>query len=371
MAIPTFTKGKIVKLIISTENKMANKIIGIFGGGQLGKMSCEAAHKLGFKTAIFCPEKNAIASKIASKNFCANYEDKKSLDAFIKYVDIASLEFENIPTSTIEYVSKKIPTFPKADILKITQNRLLEKNFLRTSGINVTNFKEITSLKELEEGLKLFNNKAILKTATMGYDGKGQYILDKYSDLTKIIAENQKNILILEEFVQFEQEISVIITRNEAKEISCYDPLTNIHRNAILDESIYPANISNNVKVKSQEIASKISKSLDLIGILTIEFFVLPNGDLLVNELAPRPHNSGHFSMDGAITSQFEQFIRAISGLEFGNNQFIKTGKMKNLIGEDVNNTSLYEKNPNAKIHIYGKEEVKKGRKMGHVNILD
>jgi len=350
---------------------MANKIIGIFGGGQLGKMSCEAAHKLGFKTAIFCPEKNSIASEIADKSFCADYLDKKSLDEFLNYIDIASLEFENIPTKTIEYSSSKIPTFPKANILKITQDRLLEKGFLRKNNIEVADFMEIKSIDNLKNSLKSFNNKAILKTATMGYDGKGQYVLNKDSNLEQIMAENIKNSLILEKFIPFDQEISVIIARNEKGEISCYDPLTNIHKNSILDESIYPARISKDVKVKSQEIAHKISEKLDLTGILAIEFFVLDNGKLLVNEMAPRPHNSGHFSMDGAKTSQFEQFIRAISGLDFTDNKFIKTGKMKNLIGEDINNTQIYQSNSNAKIHIYGKKEVKTGRKMGHVNILD
>ncbi len=347
---------------------MTNKIIGIFGGGQLGRMTCFEAHKLGFKTAIFCPQKDSVASFVTNKTFIADYDDKKALDEFIQYVDIATLEFENIPTDTIEYVSKKIPTFPSADILKITQNRLLEKNFLKTNDIKVTNFLEIKSIQDLRSGLENFNFKAILKTATLGYDGKGQFVLNKNSDLEKILKQNQNNPLILEEFVNFEQEISILIARNKIGEVSCYDPLTNIHKNGILDESIYPAQISKQIKIKSQKIATKIAKELDLVGIIAIEFFVLNNGELLVNELAPRPHNSGHFSMDGSMTSQFEQLIRAISDLPFGNNKFISHGKMKNLIGNDVKDISKYLKNPNAKLHIYNKKEIKNGRKMGHVN---
>lgn len=347
-----------------------NKVIGIFGGGQLGQMSCQAAHKLGFKIAIFCPEENSIASKIADKSFISDYSDTKALDNFINYIDIATLEFENIPTATIEYVAKKVPTFPSADILKITQNRILEKTFLREKNIEVTDFLEIKSLEDLENGLKQFQYKAILKTATLGYDGKGQYVLNQDSNLKEIIKTNENKQLILEKFANFEQEISVMIARNENGEISCYNPLTNIHKNGILDESIHPARIDLHTKVNSQEIAKKIAIELDLVGILAIELFVLKDGKLLVNELAPRPHNSGHFSMDGAKTSQFEQFIRAISGLPFGDNSFIHNGKMKNLIGQDVQNISKYENDPNAIIHIYGKEEIKDGRKMGHINLI-
>lgn len=272
---------------------------------------------------------------------------------------------------TIEYVSRKIPVSPNADILKITQNRLLEKSFLQNIGINVTEFAEVSTVDNLESALNKFDFKAILKTATMGYDGKGQYVLNKESNLKEILSENQNRQLILEKFANFEQEISIMIARNKNGEISCYDPLTNIHKDGILDESIYPAKISQETKLKSQELAIKIATKLNLIGILAIEFFVLKNGELLVNELAPRPHNSGHFSMNSAITCQFEQMIRAITSLPLGSNEFIKNGKMKNLIGDDITDLSKYLNNPKAKIHIYGKEEIKDGRKMGHVNLIE
>ena len=350
---------------------MTNKIIGIFGGGQLGKMICEEAHKLGFQTAIFCPEKDCVASFVTNKTFVANYDDFSALDKFIDFVDLVTLEFENIPTQAIEYVARKIPVFPEAKILKITQNRLLEKSFLKENKIAVTDFLEIQSLEDLQKGLEKFNFKAILKTATLGYDGKGQFVLNKASNLKEILQENEGKKLILEKFANFEQEISVIITRNQNGEISCYDPLTNIHKNGILDESVYPAKISQEIKIKSQEIATQIANKLNLIGIIAVEFFVLKNGDLLVNELAPRPHNSGHFSMDGAITSQFEQLVRAINNLPFGNNKFVFSGKMKNLIGEEINDIAKYLEDPNAKIYNYGKKFVKDGRKMGHVNFLN
>lgn len=351
---------------------MTNKIIGIFGGGQLGKMICFEAHKLGFKTAIFCPEEDCVASQVTNKSFIANYDDYEALDRFIDYVDLATLEFENIPTKTIEYVARKIPVFPSAEILRITQNRLLEKGFLRKSGVEVTDFLEIKTPTDLKIGLAEFGFKAILKTATMGYDGKGQFVLNSESNLEEIFAKIPANQpLILEKFANFEQEISVMIARNENGEISCFEPLTNIHKNGILDESFYPAKIDEQTKIKSQDIASKIALGLNLVGILAIEFFVLKDGKLLVNELAPRPHNSGHFSMDGAVTCQFEQLIRAINNLPFGNTKFLSTGQMKNLIGEEINNLEKYYQNPNAKIHIYGKKEAKDGRKMGHVNLLE
>lgn len=351
---------------------MTNKIIGIFGGGQLGKMICFEAHKLGFQTAIFCPEKDCVASHVTNKSFCANYDDYQALDEFIEYVDIATLEFENIPTKTIEYVARKIPVFPNAEILRITQNRLLEKGFLRDNSVGVTDFLEIKSIFDLKLGLEKFNFKAILKTATLGYDGKGQFKLDANSNLEEILSKTLPNQqLILEKFADFEQEISIMIARNANGEISCFEPLTNIHKNGILDESIYPAKINEETKIEAQNIAYKIAQSLNLIGILAIEFFVLKNGQLLVNELAPRPHNSGHFSMDAAITCQFEQLIRAINNLPFGNSKFLSKGKMKNLIGSEINNLEEFYQNPNAKIHIYGKKEAKEGRKMGHVNLLE
>lgn len=347
-----------------------NSTIGIFGGGQLGMMTSIAAKKLGYKTLIFSDIANSPASKFADNTIVADYLDQKSLRNFANKIDIATLEFENIPVSAVEFVDRIKPIFPKARILEITQNRLAEKSFIRGIGISVTNFIRINNLDELKINLEKFGGKAILKTTTLGYDGKGQYVLDKNSNLAEIWNKNFNQEMILEEFVSFESEISIMVARNSRKELICYEPLTNIHKNGILDISIYPAKISDTTKKNAVIIAKKIADALDLIGILAVEFFVLKNGELLVNELAPRPHNSGHFSMDACKTSQFEQLIRAISGLEFGSTEFNHSGYMKNLIGNDVVDLNEYQSNQNAMIHLYGKDKIAPGRKMGHVNIL-
>ena len=346
-----------------------SSVIGIFGGGQLGRMSCFAAHDLGYRTIIFSDVKDSPASFVSNKTIVANYNDEGALNEFINEVDIATFEFENIPVSSIDFVSKNKPIYPNSNVLRITQNRLHEKDFLSKNGIIVANYKAVLSEKDMNNALSEIKNKAILKTATMGYDGKGQFVLDKNSN-TKSIWQQVKADMILEEFVDFEQEISVIAARSVNKQSICYEPLTNIHKNGILDKSIYPAKIKKSVAKKAQEIALKIIDDLDLIGLIAVEFFVLKDGNLLVNELAPRPHNSGHFSMDACITNQFEQFIRAITGFSLGSVEFHSKGFMKNIIGNEINDIEQYMLNDKAKLHIYGKNEVKEGRKMAHVNIL-
>lgn len=343
--------------------------IGVIGCGQLGQMICQSAKNLGFNTVVFGDETNSPASLVADEIFVADYEDFEALKKFANKVDVVTCEFENIPFKTAEFLSQIVKIYPNPEILKIAQNRILEKSFINKIGVKTANWVEIKSLSDLQKSLANFK-KAILKTATMGYDGKGQFVLNYGDDLEKVWEEVKNNSLILEEFCPFSSEISVIVARAESGELSCYEPLTNIHKNGILDESHYPAKISENIKIKVQEIAIKIAKNLELIGILAIEFFVLENGDLIVNEMAPRPHNSGHFSMDANNTSQFEQIVRVISGLKLGNIDFVKSGYMKNLIGDDVNNIEDYKNNPHAKIHLYGKKEAKKGRKMGHINFL-
>jgi 5-(carboxyamino)imidazole ribonucleotide synthase len=351
------------------KNKLNIKTIGIVGGGQLGRMTCFAAHKMGFKTVIFTDQKKSPASCVTNKTIVADYSDEKALAKFASLVDIATFEFENIPLAPIKFLETKTKVFPSSEVLKTTQNRILEKNFLNSIGAKTTEYAAISSLEELERNLEKFQ-KAILKTATMGYDGKGQFVLKNVEEARKIWDEVKNHKLILEKFCPFDSEISVIVARATTGEIACYEPLTNIHKNGILDESIYPARISKELTNKSQELAKKIALELDLVGVLAIEFFVIGD-ELLVNELAPRPHNSGHFSMDGAITSQFEQLIRSINGLPLGSPEFHSQGHMKNLIGNEVLDLEKFYQNKNAKIHLYGKNKIAKGRKMGHINILN
>ncbi len=357
------------------------KTIGIIGGGQLGRMACFAAQAMGFRTVVFTDQKNSPASFVTNQTILAKYSDKKALKKFADLVDVATFEFENIPFETVDYVASQVSFFPRAEVLKITQHRILEKNFLNSIGVKTADYAEISSLEELQKNLKKFRTNshgAILKTATMGYDGKGQFVLTKAADIDVAVGAGLvlarlrpqgSPPLILEKFCPFDSEISVLVARGKNSEIKTYAPLTNIHKNGILDESIYPAKISKALQIKAQTIAKRIVEKLDLVGILAVEFFVIGD-ELLVNELAPRPHNSGHFSMDGCVTSQFEQLIRAITGLPLGSTEFHSEGRMKNLIGDEVKNLEKFYKNPRAKIHLYGKEKVAAGRKMGHVNLL-
>lgn len=345
--------------------------IGILGGGQLGRMACFAAHQLGYRTAVFSDTPNCPASFVCDQIIIGGYLDENALQKFANAIDIATFEFENIPAQTIDFVTKLKPVYPNSNVLKITQNRLKEKDFINKVGIKTTDYCAINSLANLKLDLEKFNFKAILKTTTMGYDGKGQTVLTQESNLEKIWKNFGGQELILEKFADFEQEISVICARSLNGQITCYQPLTNIHKNGILDKSIYPAQINKTTSSQAMEIATKLIQELDLIGLLTVEFFVLKNGNLLVNELAPRPHNSGHFSLDACNTNQFEQLIRAITGLPLGNIEFHSTGLMQNLIGDDVLKTNEYLKNPKAKLHLYGKDQIVPGRKMGHINILN
>ena len=332
-------------------------------------MICFAAHKMGFRTVVFTDQENSPASFVTSSVIVADYQDQAALKKFASLVDVATFEFENIPVAGVAFLASEVAVFPNPQVLKVTQHRLLEKNFLNSIGVKTAEYAEILSLEDLQKNLKNFG-KAILKTATMGYDGKGQFVLKNAADAENAWAQASSQKLILEKFCPFDSEISVLVARSKTGEISAFEPLTNIHKNAILDESIYPAQILESLKIKAQEVAKKIVEQLDLVGVLAVEFFVIGE-ELLVNELAPRPHNSGHFSMDAAVTSQFEQLIRAITGLPLGSPEFHSKGRMKNLIGSEVENLEKFYQNKRAKIHLYGKDKIAEGRKMGHVNILN
>lgn len=344
------------------------KTLGIIGGGQLGRMICFYAQMMGYRTVIFTDQKDSPASFVTNQTIVGDYLDKIALTKFCDAIDFATFEFENIPLETAEFVAQNSQLYPNVETLKITQNRILEKNFLNENQVKTAEYKVINSFDDLEKGLTIFK-KAILKTAIMGYDGKGQFVLEDI-ELAKKVYENVKNYpLILEKFCRFDDEVSVIVARSKSGEIKAYEPLTNVHKNGILQRSFYPSKLSLPQKIKTQKTATKIAEKLDLVGIMAVEFFIVDN-KILVNELAPRPHNSGHFSMNASITSQFEQLIRAITGKALGDARFHSQGQMINLIGDEVNDIEKYQNNPKAKIHLYGKGEAKEGRKMGHINVL-
>ncbi|MBL6665077.1 MAG: 5-(carboxyamino)imidazole ribonucleotide synthase [Rickettsiales bacterium] len=345
------------------------KNIGIIGGGQLGQMSSVAAQKLGFNVVIYSDIADCPGAIVADELIVGDYLDEKKIAEFASKVDVVTCEFENIPYKTAKLLSELVKVSPNSEALKIAQNRIFEKNFVNDCGIKTADFRVINSKDDIITGLAEFK-KAILKTATLGYDGKGQYVLNEGDHLDDIWSAVDSKKLVLEKFCPFEFEISILIARKENGNFKVFEPTKNIHKNGILDESHYPSGASLEVVNKAKECAVRLAQKLELVGLLCVEFFVLSDGEILVNEVAPRPHNSGHFTMDGANVSQYEQLIRAISHLDLLDIKYKHSGYMKNLIGEDVNNIDSYQNDENSIIHLYGKKEIKKGRKMGHVNIL-
>jgi len=346
-------------------------VIGIIGGGQLGRMTALAAANLGYKVHIYTPEENSPASHVAYKTTVAPYEDEVAIKEFAKQVDVVSFEFENIPHDSVEVLEEIIPVRPRWQVLHIAQNRIREKNFFKEIGVPTNRFYEVNSLEDLKKGVEfLGGDKALMKTVELGYDGKGQALIKNGENLEEAWESIGKNAAILEEWIPFEKEISVVVAKSNDFDALCYPPAENVHKKGILHTSVVPANISDETRAASIDIAHEIAEKLGLRGLVAVEFFVKQDGGLLVNEIAPRPHNSGHWTMDGCVTSQFEQFVRAICGLPLGAVDILAPIKMLNLIGDDVNGWEEIVKNPNAKLHLYGKREAREGRKMGHVNYI-
>lgn len=347
--------------------------IGILGGGQLGRMMAMAAAKMGYHVHIYCPEENSPASEVARFNTVGAYDDVEALLAFAKKVDVVTYEFENIPAEPVEKIVKHVNVFPAPQILLTSQNRIFEKQAVNAIGIETAPFAPVSSLDGLHAATKAIGLPAILKTSRMGYDGKGQFILRSEEDINKFCNAEMfsRDSHILEGFVDFVMEISVIVARDTDGNTHCYCPVENKHKNHILAETIAPAPISEKLAAQAESIAIKIAEKFDLVGLLAIEMFVTIDNKIMVNEIAPRPHNSGHWTIEAAVTSQFEQVIRAVCGLPLGNTSRLCDARMINLIGDDINEWQKYMAQPNAKLHLYGKKEVKAGRKMGHVTFLD
>jgi 5-(carboxyamino)imidazole ribonucleotide synthase len=342
-------------------------ILGIMGGGQLGKMSAVAAANLGYKVHIYSDEKDSPASHVAYKTTVGSYKNKKALERFAKSVDLISFEFENIPIETARFLEKHVKVNPSPDCLFMCQNRLREKDFLQKIGVDVAAYRKVTSIKSLQEAYRKIGPLCILKTVELGYDGKGQQIIDENTNLSRVWRELKLKAAVLEKMVLFEKEISVILARGADGGSIAYIPSENIHTKGILDITLAPARISDELVEKSWEIANHIADELNLVGLLAVEFFVTKDGKLLVNELAPRPHNSGHWTLDGSITSQFEQFIRAICGLPLGSARHHSGTIMKNLIGDEIELWEDFITDPDSKLYLYGKKEIRAGRKMGHI----
>ncbi len=343
--------------------------IGILGGGQLGRMLAVAAARLGFRTHIFEPGANPPAADVAHAATTAGYDDVAALKAFANAVDVVTYEFENIPTAALDAIESIRPIHPNREALRTSQDRLTEKTFLQGLGLRVAPFADITTTSDLEAALETIGTPSILKTRRFGYDGKGQSRLRSAADAQTALADMAGNPAVLEGFVNFTSEVSVIAARNPSGEIACFDPGENVHRDGILHTTTVPASISAALRTDAVLLAAKILNALDYVGVLGVELFVTPQG-FIVNEIAPRVHNSGHWTQNGCTVDQFEQHIRAIAGWPLGDGSRHADVIMENLIGDDMNRVPELAKQNDTALHLYGKAEVKPGRKMGHVNFI-
>lgn len=341
-------------------------VIGIIGGGQLGRMLALAAAELGFQTHILCPESDAPAAQVATMHTKADYDDEAALSTFAASVDIVTYEFENIPVATVNHIAPQKPVFPSANALGVAQDRLVEKSFMRELDLGVADFYDITDLASLEAALTANGGTGILKTRRFGYDGKGQWRLNADSDLAAILAELDGQPAILEALVPFEREVSLLVARNPQGAMATYDVIENVHKNHILHTSTVPATITAAQEKQAHDMAERIAAALDYVGVLAIECFVTADG-LLVNEIAPRVHNSGHLTQDACHCGQFEQHIRAIAGWPLGDTATHSNAVMTNLLGDEVHAWEKWAAQPATYVHIYGKAEAKPGRKMAHV----
>lgn len=341
--------------------------IGILGGGQLGRMLALAAARLGFKTHIYCPDRQSPAFEVTPHKTIAAYDDHAALRAFAEMVDVVTYEFENVPAGTAEFLAGLKPLRPGAKALSISQDRLAEKRFIGDLGIPVAPYRPIREIADLAPALAALGGSAILKTTRLGYDGKGQRNVNSLADATAAFADLAPHPLVLEAFVPFVREISVVIARGLDGATAAFDPAENVHRDGILFTSTVPAQISGETAAEAIRHAAAIAGALDYAGVLGVEFFVLADGNLVVNEIAPRVHNSGHWTEAVCVTDQFEQHIRAIAGWPLGDPRRLADVVMENLIGDEIAAIPA-GLGDGVRPHAYGKAESRPGRKMGHLN---
>jgi len=347
-----------------------NSTIGIFGGGQLGRMTAVAAARLGYKCHIYAPESDIPASQVSAATTRAAYEDMAALEEFARAVDVVTLEFENIPVEAVNRVNEITPVHPGAGVLEICQDRLREKSFLNGIGIGTAPWAEVSDFASLQAAEAKIGRPAVLKSARFGYDGKGQAGLRAGDDAAAVLASVGADSSILEGYVDFDCEVSVMVARGQDGEIATWPVVENRHVNHILDTTIAPAEVSPAVAAKAGDIARRIAGEIGLVGVMGVEMFVTRDGDVLVNEMAPRPHNSGHWTIDACFTSQFEQLVRIVCGLPLGSTGRHSDAVMKNLIGDEADAWPEILAEPGAYLHLYGKAETRAGRKMGHVTRL-
>lgn len=350
---------------------LPGQTIGIIGGGQLGRMMALAAKAQGFRIAVLDPTEDSPCGQVADVKIVAEYHDLSAIQKLAAVSDVITYEFENIDAVALKWLCEHAYVPQGKDILEITQNRITEKQAIQKAGVEVAPYEVIESLDDIYVAVEKIGYPCVLKTATGGYDGKGQLVIYSEKDIIRGEELTKTGICVLEKWLSFEKEISVIIIRNPKGETAVFPVGENIHRDNILHKTIAPARINQGARNKAVALATQLAKSMNLIGTLAVEMFFTAEGQIYVNELAPRPHNSGHYSIEACETSQFEQHIRAVCNWPLGSTELLKPAVMVNILGEHLGNLlEKIEEYPNLKIHLYGKKEAKEKRKMGHVTIL-
>ena len=348
--------------------------LGMLGGGQLGRMFVIAARTMGYEVLVLDPDANSPAGKIASRHLEAAYDDREALDDLAQHCAAISTEFENIPADTLDYLARSIPVHPSASALRIAQNRVLEKQFFNQQDLNTTPFLAINTEADLAQA-ENFEYPAILKTATLGYDGKGQYVCNSFDELCDAYDKISAEDCVLEKKIDLAMEVSVVLCRGETGDVDCFPVAQNEHCNGILDRSTAPAALSQKMDDEVRRAACRIADGLNYCGVLAVEFFISTDEQVLVNEMAPRPHNSGHFTLDVCETSQFEQQVRMRCGIPAGSSRQHSAVVMWNILGDIWPQDGSPDwgkvlRQGNMKLHLYGKTEARAGRKMGHINCL-
>lgn len=357
--------------------------IGIMGGGQLGRMTALAAAPFGYRCHIFTPETDSPAQQVADRATIAGYDDPDALRAFADSVDVVTFEFENVPHESVQLLAERVPVRPGWNVLRVSQDRLVEKDFINGLGIGTTPYRAVRNLSELESAVADLGRPAVLKTTRLGYDGKGQTKIDESTPLEdawrSIDVTAGGGVAILEAFADLAMEISVIVARADDNSWTAFPPVENRHVNHILDTTRAPADLPEKLAMTAVRAALAIADELAVVGLLAVEMFITndprrggitKNSQLLINEIAPRPHNSGHWTIDACVCSQFEQFVRAVAGLPLGTAERHHDAVMKNLIADDVSTWLDALNDPIARLHVYGKAEARPGRKMGHLTRL-
>lgn len=353
---------------------LAGRRIGILGSGQLGRMLAVAARQMGYRVHVFSPGQDTPAGQVADVEISTNYDDLEAVRAFAEGVDVVTYEFENVPAETARVCAEVAPLRPGAHVLHVAQNRLREKQFMKDNGLPTTPFVPVNSLAELEAGLEKLGYPAVLKTAESGYDGKGQMKITRPGEAQFAWENINEKPAILEAWVAFEREVSVVSARGVDGQFAHYGLMANAHENHILDVSVAPFRPGSEVEQNAVTLARRLMDALDVVGVLCVEFFLQADGSLLLNEIAPRPHNSGHLTIEGCVTSQFEQQLRAICGLPLGDTQYLRPTAMANLLGDlwldgEPDWTKVLA-DGEVKLHLYGKKDARPGRKMGHITAI-